>query len=879
MTTSFLKKALSFIVLTFLLFAGDLFADANVKVAIFPFSISASSPNNQIQDKIPLMISEKLEQEGTKVIISKTLPDFTDWTLPEFKKYGIESGVDFILTGSIFIAGEGISIDSRLINIYDIENSTSFFSDADTIENLLSAIAKLTKELIGELYHKKIITDIAIEGNKRVETDAILRIIDTKPGDIIKTENISKDLKTIYQMGYFDDVLVAEEPHDNGVKIIFKVAEKSSVREIKFKKNTVYKDEELADMINIKTGSILNIHDINTNVDRMRLLYTEKNYHNCSITYEIIPLEHSQADIVFTIEEGDKIRVEKITFDGNHYFSDKKIKKVMETSEKGIFYYFTSSGDLNETEVKNDVVRIESLYKNSGFIDTKVSDPIIDIGKKIISIHFKIDEGAQYKIKKIDVTGDLILPKEEILKEIKSKQAELYNREQIRNDMNYISDIYSQKGFANVNVTPLIDKDDKEHLMTINYSIEKGEPVYFNRVNISGNLKTRDKVIRREIKIAEQDLYNKENIQKSFKNLNRLDYFDQIDVKPVKTQEENKMDLDVKIVEKNTGAFAVGGGYSSEDSAFLMASVQERNLFGRGQTIKVGAKLSGTDTLYNISFFEPYINDTAVSGGITLYKELKEYDYYDKEALGATLMLGYRLFDYVKIGINYNIEDFDISNVQTDYTNMTSGAFLTSSIRPYIQYDSRDDLFLPTEGFLHKFSIEYAGELLGGEIEYTKYLAESSVFFPVFWKFTGALHAEGGYFDDRTDDTIDVDYAKFYLGGMNSIRGFDKWDISGKRAGDIKDRGGEKYVQFNVELTFPLSEKYKAAGVLFYDRGDVYRTDEDFDFGNQYSSFGTGLRWNSPMGPIRIEYGWVIDGKNIREAGSGQFAFSVGASF
>lgn len=879
MNTSFLKNAFTFSILFFLLSVCHVSADTNVKIAVFPFSVSASRPNQQIQEKIKLMIAENLKKEGAVVIFPEVPPDINNWDFLQFKTYGIQTGVDYVLTGSLFIAGEAISIDSQLINIYEQDNSISLFTASDSFENLFSSVSTFSKEIIGELYHKKIITEIAVVGNKRIEKDAILRILDTRIGDIVKQETLSKDLKKIYDMGYFDDVLVEKESHDKGAKIIFKITEKPSIREIKFKKNTVYKNEELMESINIKTGSILNVHTINSNVDRLKLLYTEKNYHNCSITYEIIPLEHSQADVAFTIEEGEKVKVEKINFEGNAHFSEKELKKVMETSEKGLFAFFTSSGDLNETEVKNDAVRIESLYKNNGFIDAKVSDPDIEIGKEYISIRFKIEEGSQYKIKKIGLSGDLILTREEILKEIKSKEGELYNREQIRNDMNNISDLYEQRGFANVQINPQIDKNENEHLMVVDYSIKKGDPVYFKTVNISGNLKTRDKVIRRELKIVEQDLYNKENIEKSFKNLNRLDYFSEIDVTPVKTEEENQMDLNVKVVEKDTGTFSFGGGFSSEDGGFGMVSLQERNLFGRGQTGKIAAKLSGTSTLYDISFFEPYILDTNISGGFNLYKEDREYEYYDKNAFGLTLMLGYKLFDYTKIGINYNIEDFDITDVQSAYTNMTPGSFLTSSIKPYITYDSRDDIFLPTEGFKHSFSVQYAGEFLGGEIDYTKYLAETGVFFPLFWKFTGALHAEGGYFDDRTNDTVNVDYAKFYLGGMNSIRGFDKFDINGTRSGNAKTVGGEKYIQFNAEITFPLLEKYKLAGVVFYDRGDVYRTSENIDFADQFSSIGAGVRWNSPIGPLRVEYGWVIDGKNIKDSGDGEFAFSVGASF
>lgn len=879
MNTSFFKKTSTFFGVLILLFACNLFADTNTKIAILPFSLSADKPNQQIQDKIKLMISENLKKEGITVIFPDTQPNTKSWDPAQFKSYGMNLGVNYILSGSAFVAGDAISIDSRLVNVDEYEKTISIFTEVETLEKLHSSISKFSKEIIGELLQKKIISEVMVAGNKRIEKDAILRIIETQTGDIVKQEILSKDLKKIYEMGYFDDVSVEQETHDKGVKIVFKITEKPSIREIRFKKNTVYKNEELIETVNIKTGSILNIHTLNSNAERLRLLYTEKNYHNCSVNYEIIPLENAQADIVFNVEEGEKIKVEKISFEGNSYFSEKDLKKAMETSEKGFFSFFTSSGDLNETEVKNDAVRIESLYKNNGFIDAKVSDPKIEIGKEYISIHFKIDEGAQYKIRKIDLSGDLILSKEEILKKIKSKEGELYNRELIRNDMNAISDIYAQRGFANVRISPLVDKNDKDHLMMVDYSIVKGDPVHFRNVNIGGNLKTRDKVIRRELKVVEQDLYNKENIEKSYKNLNRLDYFSEINVTPVKTEIENQMDLNVKVVEKDTGTFSFGGGFSSEDGAFGMISVQERNLFGRGQTGRIAAKISGSTNLYDISFFEPYILDTPISGGFNIYREDKEFNYYDKEALGMTLMTGYKLFDYTKIGINYNIEDFTISKVQAAYTNMTPGSFLTSSIKPYVVYDSRNDIFLPTEGFKHVVSAEYAGKALGGEIDYTKYLAETSAFFPLFWKFTGGLHLEGGYFEDRTNDKINVDYAKFYLGGMNSIRGFDKFDINGKRAGDPKEIGGEKYIQFNAEITFPLTEKYKLAGVFFYDRGDVYRTSENIDFSDQFSSVGTGIRWSSPLGPLRIEYGWVIDGKNVKDAGDGQFAFSVGASF
>ncbi len=876
------KSARLLVVLAvFLLINGSgLNAEVLTKVLIIPFSLNADKPNPSIQNKIPDMIGSLLKKEGAGVILlTDQKVNIPDMDTDALKKIGIENGADYILTGSLFVAGESISIDSNLINTFDETDQTSLFAQARDFENLYSAVSKISKEVTSIIFQTSMITNIVISGNERIEKDVILRNINTQAGDILKSENVSKDLKKIYSMGYFDNVVVKKESSDKGVKLIYDVTEKATVRRIKFKKNVIFDKKELEEVVNTRTGSILNIYKLKDDINRMRLMYTTKNYHNIVIDYEIIPLENSQADIVFTFNEGDKVRVEKITFEGNHHFSDKEIKKEIETSERGFFSFFTSSGDLNEVEVKNDVVRIESLYKNNGFIDAKVSDPIIDIGEKSIQVNFKISEGVQYKIKSIDITGDLIVSKEELFSTIQSKENELFNRELLRKDILAVTDIYMDKGYANANITPLVKKEDETHLMTVIYQIKKGEPVTFDRINISGNLKTRDKVIRRELKVTENSLYSKENIQKSFKNLNRLDFFEQIEVQPVDTNEANKKNLQVTVVEKQTGAFSVGGGFSSEKSGFFTASLQENNLFGRGQTGKISAEISAEDILYTISFFEPYILDTRVSGGFSLYKQEKEYDYYDKDSLGLSLSLGYKIFDYTKIGVSYNIEDFDIQNVQTASTNMTQGQFLASSMTPYISHDSRDDLFLPTEGRKHHFSIKYSGNFLGGDIDFIKYLGSTSFYFPLFWKFTGLVHGKAGYIDDQSGDNINIDYEKFYLGGMSSIRGFGSGDIDGTRAGETKQRGGEKFVQFNAELSFPLTEKYKMAGVLFYDRGDVYRTDEDLDFADQYSSAGIGLKWSSPVGPINVNYGWVIDGKSVKNSGDGKLQFSVGGSF
>lgn len=883
-----LRRGLGLTFIVYLFLISTLAAQDQVRVAVFPFSIQAgqdtgqaTEQNNQkTSEALAQMLKEKLEKEGAKVVLVNDFSNKETWDYAAFKKQGIQLGVDQMITGNLFMAGQRISIDAQMRSVYENQPPLTFFSQAENMESLYSAAMELGKEITGEIFQKKIITNISIAGNKRVESDAILRVVTSKLGEIVHPETLSEDLALIYKMGFFDNVVIQKKELDRGVEIVFEVKEKPSVRNIKFKDNDVYKDEELFEVVDTRTGSILNIYKINNDVEKIKRLYMEKNYHNCVITYEIKALEKDQADILFTIAEGEKIKIETISFEGNQYFKDKKIKKEMKTREKGFWSFLTSSGDLDETELDNDVIRIESLYKNNGFIDVKVSDALITMEEKSITVSFKIEEGHQYKTGSIDITGDILTTKEDLLKKLVSKEADLYNRELIRKDLLTLNDMYSNLGYANVNIAPLIEKDDPNKVVNISFKIAKGELVYFNRIMITGNTKTRDKVIRREMAIKEQGLFSMTGIQRSHRNLGYRDFFENVEINPVETDQPDQRDVEVKVTEKATGNFSFGGGFSSDDGAFGQVSVEERNLLGRGQNLKVLAKISGETTLYNLSFTEPWLFDLPVSSGFDLYRLEKEYDYYDRESLGLTLKAGYRqIWDYMAIGLEYNIEDFEVYNIQPAFTNVTPGDFLTSSIKPYISYDSRNHYFIPTEGSFHKFSVQYAGEFLGGDIDYTKYRAETGIFFPFFWKFVGAAHAEGGYLDDRTEGSIDIDWERFYLGGINSIRGFDNTDINGSQPGDPILRGGEKFVQFNFEMIFPIQEKAGVFGVLFYDRGDVYRTSENIDLADQFSSSGFELRWNSPMGPIRLAYGIVIDGKDKQETGDGQFDFSIGAFF
>jgi outer membrane protein insertion porin family len=721
------------------------------------------------------------------------------------------------------------------------------------------------------------VIEVLVEGNSRIEADAIKRQIITKTGDIFSAKNLSQDIKKVFDMGFFDDVRVEAEDRADGKAIIFKVKEKSTVRLIKVKGNTVFKDDELRENLDIRTGSILNLFRINSNLERIETIYKEKNYHNVKVSYEIAELENNQADLTFIIDEGDKVRIRSIVFEGNYTYSDKKLKGLMKTSEKGFFSWLTSSGDLKKEDLNQDVARLQGFYQNNGFIQARVGEPQVDFMEDQIKVTIKIDEGPQFKVGRVDMKGDLVLSKEELMEKIQLTKETYYNREVVRNDVLALTDIYSDEGYAYADVSPLIEKNDETLTVDITYTIDKGPQVHFETIIITGNTRTRDKVIRRELKVHEHETYSGRLLKQGVRNLFRLDYFEDVKVDTQKGSSDDSMVLRVDVKEKPTGAFSFGGGYSSVENMFVLGSISQKNLFGRGQILELKGSLGGASTRYTLSFTEPWLFDIPLSAGFDLYDWKRDYDEYDKDARGGAIRFSYPIFDYTRVYASYKYETAKIDEIAEDASETIkelAGTNTESGISATIRYDSRDNLFNPTEGQNHALTVQYSG--IGGDIGFTKYTAELGVYFPLFWETVGFIHSEGGYINDVSDKLL-PDYEKFYLGGINSLRGFDWRDIFVPDEDGAKT-GGYKYVQLNLEYIFPLVKKAGLVGVVFYDTGNVYGKDESVDLGSLRQSTGAGFRWYSPLGPIRLEYGHILDRKDTDED-SGQWEFSMGAAF
>ena len=729
----------------------------------------------------------------------------------------------------------------------------------------------------GQVYVKA----VKVTGNKRIEDAAILRMVSVKPGDVYNKDVLSDDLLAVYRMGYFDDVRVAIEKDADGVTVIFKVSERPTVRDISFSGNTVFTDEKLKENVDISTGSILNINALKRNVSAIESLYKDKNYHNVSVNYEIHKLKHNQADIEFVISEGEKSYIRKIIFEGNHAYTDKELKKKMKTEEKGFFSFFTSSGDLKMEDLDQDIVTLSDFYHDNGFADARVSDPDIRFDGKWIYITIKIDEGPRYRVSKVDFTGDLIFDKKDLYKRIKIDSETFFNQKVLQQDVLTLSDMYADKGFAKADIYPEIMRDMEKKKVDIRFNIRKNKPIYFERIIIEGNTKTRDKVIRRELSVFEQARYNATKLKRSVRNLYRLDYFENVDVKTRQGSADDKMILDIGVKEKSTGAFSFGAGYSAMDKLYVMASVSERNFLGRGQFLQFKVQTGSRAREYSFGFTEPWLFDIPLSAGVQVYSWQRDYDEYERHSKGGELRFGYPLFDYTRGYLAYSYDESRISNVDYAYSYLIPEETLTeSSLTAQLVYDSRDRAINPSEGSRHLISLQYAG--LGGNVGFLKGLIEAGHYFPLFWHTVFFLHGETGYVYRLSGKEL-PDYEKFYLGGINSLRGFDwrgvsAYDSNGNQV------GGNEYVQFNAEYIFPIIRKAELMGLVFYDTGNVYKKGDSIDLSNLRKSAGFGIRWYSPMGPIRLERGYILDRKKDPVTGEyiekkGRWEFSIGGAF
>jgi outer membrane protein insertion porin family len=854
---------------------------APVGVVVLPFEVHARPELAYLQNEIPEAIGKQLAAAGAsaRLLDAQTAQSWRRSAESDaaLARLGGQTGADYLVGGSLTWIGQSFSLDARLLSTAADRPAQVFSAVGQGVENLPGAVRKLVEEIGLALFRQSRIVEIAVEGNQRIEADAIRRVVKSKPGDVFSAKAVAADLKAVYGMGYFDDIRIASEEAPGGRRLVFQVTEKPTVRAVDISGNVVFDDDEVKKSLSLKKGAILNVFTIRNDMRRIEEMYKEKNYHNVQVAYKLTPQKNNQADVEYLVEEGKKIQIKQILFTGNAAFPAGKLKGEIETSEKNILSWFTSAGDLNQEVLNQDAAKLTAFYHNNGYIRARVGEPQVDFEEDGIVITFKVSEGPRFKVGKIDFSGELLLPKAELAKKIKTLPESWYSRETLRGDVLALTDIYLDEGYAYAEVTPRVDQDDARKVADIVFHVNPGKQVYFENIQITGNTKTRDKVIRRELRVYEEELYGGGRLKRGIRSLNRLDYFQNVKVDTSRGSADDRMNLTVDVTEKATGSFSFGAGYGTTENAFLTASVSERNLFGRGQTLALRGMLGSKTQRYILSFTEPWLFDIPLSAGAELYKWAYEFEDYTKDSIGGKLKLGYPLFDYVRGYATYTYDVTDIRSIDEDAADSIKrdeGTHYKSSITLMPRYDTRDNLFNAKDGSVHSIEAEIAGP--GGDVGFLKVIAETGWYRPLVWKFIGVAHARAGYVEKLPAYDL-PDYEKFYLGGISTLRGFTRDDLA-PRDEEGASVGGEKFVQFNFELKFPLVEEAGVFGVLFFDTGAVYRKEDGIDLSDLRESAGPEIRWLSPVGPIRLAYGFILDPKDSDNS-SGNWEFSMAASF
>jgi len=789
----------------------------------------------------------------------------------------IPKDTDYVLIGSLTKTGTTVSIDMAVVDAL-APSQIKYYFDEGKAGDLPSVFTRLTKNIQSFTNRNTRVASLTISGNKKIEAGTIIHKISLKSGDQYDSASLRQAIKEIYKMGYFDNVVVQMTETAEGKALVFEITEKPVVGQITINGESELKEDKIRGVVTVTANNIISTQDVQKSTDAIRQLYKDEGYYSTTVDSETTPTKTGKVDITFTIKEGHKVYIKEITLTGNTTFNSKTLLKILQTSKKGWLSWLTDSGILKRDLLAQDADRIVAYYSNNGFIDAKVSEPEITQKDEWLFINFNIAEGDRYRVGTLDLTGDLLEDKSTLLSLSQIIHEPYFSRKTLHDDVLKITDHYAEKGYAFAEIIPATTKDDTNKRVNITLDIKKKELVHINRIVIKGNSRTRDKVIRREIDVKESGLFNSVALKKSQERLNRLEYFESVEINPVPTMDESLMDLQVNVKEKATGNFSIGAGYSSVDSFMFMSEVSQNNFLGKGQRVSLKANISGTSSQYNFNFTEPHLADSKLLFGFDLFNWMREYDDFTKDSQGFGFRFGYPIWRQWKMSTGYTFEDSTLKDVKATASQIIKDSMdihITSALGLGFSMDTRDKLTDPSKGSLYTINSKYAGGFLGGDADFTKFEGSSSWFFKVPWDTTFHYKLAAGYTFANTNGKLPV-YEKFYLGGMNSIRGFKSSHISPLAANGDKIGGGKMWYS-NVEWIFPLVKDAGLKGLVFFDCGNVYDEHADWDFGDIKKSVGTGFRWLSPMGPLRLEWGYNL-APTDKEVQS-NWDFSLGGSF
>ena len=779
------------------------------------------------------------------------------------------------------------------------------------------------------------IVEVRFDGNERVspeELDGIVRWM--KVGKLFNPKGVTRDVRELWDTGYFDGIEVDLTQRDDGVKLRVIVQERPSIKEITFSGNAKLDEDDLLELAQseVKVGSIISHAAIRRAVQKIRDKYAEEGFFLAEARYEVVPQKDNQVSVRLTIKEFEKVTVRRVTFIGNHSISDGELRDGMVVG-KGGFFDFGRGGPFRQDAFERDILFITSFYYDRGYLAVNITAPrvLLTPDRTGIEIVVTIEEGPRFKIRRLsvvesDADGHETEPlggQRAVREMIRARPGEWYNAAELAKDIAGIQTLYRDAGYAHVEARPQSQIYPEVSRVDIVVRIQRRGLVRFGRIEIKGNTKTRDRVIRREMEIKEGALFSETRLDRSRKRIAQLGYFQRVDLQTAQGDDADHINVMIDVIEKPTGTFQVGAGFSSIESFIATAQVQQANLFGNGQSLALQAQISGLRQLIDIKFYEPYLFDSLFSLNVEAFDQVRAYSQFSLESRGGSLTFGYPLVEpELYTSLAYTLKDDQIDSRATSTLFGTAAAVsvferlplanlfndgLTSSFRPAITYDTRNDRIFPSEGVYLQASTEIALKELGSQNEYIKHRLLARLYYPVTTDVVLKFNAEAGVVTSPSVEGVPL-FTRFFLGGIFDLRGYRLRTVGPrlplKRSLDENapfytngaNVGGNMQYFQNLELEFPIVQPVGLRGVIFTDLGNAWNLEDAYcqaaptsdyavtdpcfdpeDIFNVRTSWGFGLRWISPLGPLRFEWGFPFKALPYEE--SSVFEFTIGNFF
>jgi outer membrane protein insertion porin family len=765
------------------------------------------------------------------------------------------------------------------------------------------------------------IAKIEISGNRRVAIDDITTYLREKAGQLFRVENLSGDVHALWDAGFFDDIEVDLERKDQGVLIRFLVRERPNIKAIEFKGNDEIENDKLTEAIDIKSNTILSVPAVRRSVAKIKDAYSEKGYFLAEVDFKIEPQRDNEVIVKFQIAEHQPVTVRRVTFIGNESVSDAELRETMQTANGG-FLSFGSGGAYRQDMFERDILLINALYYDRGYMSVQIGTPRVMLtpDREGIEITVAIHEGPRFKIRQLkiferDNDGKEIEPlggRRVLRQMIRAHSGDWFNRAEVIKDLTTVRTLYRDAGFANVEAEPETELDPVKSEVDIVIPIRRGPPVHVERIEIKGNTKTRDRILRREMEIQEGQLFSETGLERSKRRITALGYFERVDVSTEQGSSPDKIIANFEIGERPTGTFQIGAGFSSVENFIATAQIQQANLFGSGQSLALSAQISGLRRLVSVRFFEPYFLGSDWSFNSELFDQLYVFPSFSRTSVGGSITFGYALIQPVlRLSVTATAEEDHVNTapVSTFFGAATGQSIFqrlplanlfndgrTISLRPTLTYDARDNRLFPSSGVFLQYSAEFANNILGSEIEFLRHRFTGRFYYPLGGGngtpgsgFVLKLNTELGLITSPSVEGVPI-FARFFLGGILDIRGFQlrtigprlplnqSLDPNSNPILNGADIGGNLEAYENFELEFPIVDKLGIRGVVFLDAGNAWNTEQQFckttpapQFDPVVSpcftaasltylrtSSGFGVRWFSPLGPLRFEWGFPL---------------------